>query len=53
MIDEAELLQEDLSKVFVGGFSAGGVVALSTFILFKGGPIGGVSCFSSALWAAI
>ena len=50
---EVEALGGDHSKVFVGGFSQGGTAAISTFLLYKAGRLGGCAVHSGAHLAII
>jgi predicted esterase len=34
IINEGEKLKEDLSKIYLGGFSQGGALALATYLMF-------------------
>jgi predicted esterase len=53
IINEGEKLKEDLSKIYLGGFSQGGALALATYLMFQGGPLGGLTCVSGALLTPI
>ena len=45
---EAQLLNGQPDKIYLGGCSQGAVIALATFMLYKGGRLGGcVSCFGA------
>jgi predicted esterase len=40
-------------KVFLGGFSQGACIALTSYLQFEGGVLGGVACLSGILCADI
>ena len=52
-----DLLKEEIAelgdsrKVFLGGYSQGASIALSTFLQYADGPLGGLACYSGLMCA--